>query len=298
MTQFIPPGVNDTIIAPFLNLSSNKDFAGRPIVPRSMENLPPRDQYDANTSLIARHIGDLLNWSPKQIDYVIRSYTGGVGKTVLPAFTGGKTSIQDRLYMAFVKPWLSLMIADPDFSNQKTQDFYDLLTEATQLSAHKNKDEKIESGANTPEERAASILSKASEKLSDLRKQEQALLEQEMSVFDREKKVKELRRQATQIAEDAINAYQVGGGSKTIYPPGVDDQKRDAYDKIVNESKNGIPEKTMQEIFAMFAQLKPKPGNVAVYAGDRKTALAKWVSSGKLTAEQYRTFIKYYYPND
>lgn len=74
-------GIEDIIgVGTVLNLGKNEDFKGSPIVPASMEDLEPRQQYDENTTWIAKTLGDRFNLSPKQIDYVINSNTGGIGQ--------------------------------------------------------------------------------------------------------------------------------------------------------------------------------------------------------------------------
>lgn len=62
------------------DIARNKDFAGRPIVPASMEKLEARDQYDENTTWIAKKSGELLGLSPKKVDFVINQNTGFIGR--------------------------------------------------------------------------------------------------------------------------------------------------------------------------------------------------------------------------
>ena len=80
-TNFLPVNpLTSNLATPVVsNLFANKDFAGRTIVPMSMQGRSPENQYDETTSEIAKGLGDALGWSPKRIDYLIKSYTGIIG---------------------------------------------------------------------------------------------------------------------------------------------------------------------------------------------------------------------------
>jgi len=73
--SFIPD-----ILTPAVEVMMNRDFANRKIVPDYMkERRLPKDQYDDYTSTASRYFGWLLNQSPKQLDHLLRGYTGGIG---------------------------------------------------------------------------------------------------------------------------------------------------------------------------------------------------------------------------
>ena len=48
-----------------------------------MQAMEPGQRYGANTSELAKAMGDLLNVSPTQIDYLVRGYTGGLGAALV-----------------------------------------------------------------------------------------------------------------------------------------------------------------------------------------------------------------------
>lgn len=126
-TMFAPPFVGklaelenpfrDTIAGPIIDVTSNRNFMDSPIVPRYLEGLSPRHQYDANTSEVSKWIGDKINRSPKQIDHLIRSYTGVLGQLGLPATTQGAT-VGDTL--------TKQVTADSAFSSDASKYFYEL----------------------------------------------------------------------------------------------------------------------------------------------------------------------------
>lgn len=167
-TNFIPNNpIENNIFSPLLyNLPMNKDFAGRDIVPSYMTNdqRSPKLQYDDKTSEIAKKIGDTLNLSPKQIDYLIKSYTGVIGSLALPATTKTGQPISSVISRNFV--------ADPLYNNDIQNNFYSKLDELRRVATDKNLTGNIPPKTVTPEEKQYNDMLKVSKQLSDLRKQQ------------------------------------------------------------------------------------------------------------------------------
>jgi hypothetical protein len=84
-----------TVIDPFVALTENKDFAGRPIARTSFNKaIPGPSQYKDTASYIGKMASEAINWTtggnayvagalsptPDQIDYLIGQVTGGVGR--------------------------------------------------------------------------------------------------------------------------------------------------------------------------------------------------------------------------
>lgn len=67
------------VVGTALELASNEDFTGAPIVSSHYEDLVAQKQYNEKTSYIAKFIGQLLGWSPMKIDHVIESNLGVFG---------------------------------------------------------------------------------------------------------------------------------------------------------------------------------------------------------------------------
>ena len=73
-----------TALTPLLeNYMNYSMFFGRPIVPRSEQELAVEYQYGPYTSEAAKAIGRALKVSPRKIDNIVSGYTGGLGKTAL-----------------------------------------------------------------------------------------------------------------------------------------------------------------------------------------------------------------------
>jgi hypothetical protein len=85
-----PSELAGTGARPILEQMSNYQFFyGSKIVPDSLKNVPPEEQYNANTSMAARTLGKLMKditgtgWSPLVIDNYIQGYLAGTGKMAL-----------------------------------------------------------------------------------------------------------------------------------------------------------------------------------------------------------------------
>lgn len=152
-TNFAPANpIDSNFFSPATwNIATNKDFAGRAIVPQSMimDKRSKYLQYDDKTSSIAKEIGKLSSnvidggLSPKQLDYLIKSYTGVIGQLGIPLTTPGGSP---------GKTISSQFVSDPLFSNQATTDFYDKLDKLSSAATDKNIIDKIPSKKLTPEE--------------------------------------------------------------------------------------------------------------------------------------------------
>ena len=78
--MFIPPLLDEAIIfSTMSDLRANEDYKGSPIVPTYYEGLEAADQYNEKTSYMARFLGDLFDYSPMKIDYIINSNLGIIG---------------------------------------------------------------------------------------------------------------------------------------------------------------------------------------------------------------------------
>jgi len=204
-TSFAPANpIDNNIAAPIFNLKSNKDFAGRNIVPQGMvmDGRSPYLQSDEKTTEIAKAIGTYSTkvidggLSPKQIDYLIKSYTGVIGQLGMPLATQGASQ---------TKAVTTQFTADPLYSNQALQNFYDNYDKLQREATDKNIVEKLPTNGKenvvTPEEEMRNKFSKASTEISKTNKEIKAL---EASLTnDKESKVRVLRQKILDIANEA-----------------------------------------------------------------------------------------------
>jgi transcriptional regulator CtsR len=157
------PWTDNIASAAVTGLKFNKDFAGRAVVPNYMlmDKRSPRLQFDERTSEIAKEIGDKFNLSPKQIDYIIKSYTGIVGSILIPATTKGGNVLES----AVVRPFT----ADAAYNNEVTNNFYMKLDKLKQAATDKNITMKLPSKLVTPEEQMSNLYASMTSYISDIR---------------------------------------------------------------------------------------------------------------------------------
>jgi hypothetical protein len=71
--------IPQAILPAFENIANYSFFTGQPIVGKGLEDVAPKYQASAGTSLLAQQIGEATNSSPVKIDNLIRGYTGTLG---------------------------------------------------------------------------------------------------------------------------------------------------------------------------------------------------------------------------
>jgi hypothetical protein len=201
-TGFSPTNpLENNIFRGYFDLKSNKDFAGRAIVPQGMvmDNRSPYLQYDERTTEIAKAIGSYSTklvdsgLSPKQIDFLIKSYTGVIGQLGMPLATKGASP---------TKAITTQFTSDPLYSNQALQDFYENYDKLQRNATDKNIVEKLPTNGKknivTKEEALRNKFSKASTEISNLNKEIKAI--EASSAADKETRIRALRQRILDIA--------------------------------------------------------------------------------------------------
>lgn len=187
-----------------LDLAYNKDFAGRSIVPYAYEQGSVTEQYDADTSMFARKLGEMLDFSPMQIDYIVKDYFGDFGKLFVMATSeatwNGDTTAQDyaeSVWKMIEKQWTS----DNRTSNQDMSDYYDTLDNLEKLV----QDRKNRLGSEAAQDTVEYKTQKAMEKLYG--KQITELNRSVRDMPDGEEKYR-IKGQAAALAEEALTFYK------------------------------------------------------------------------------------------
>ena len=187
-----------------LDLAYNKDFAGRSIVPYAYEQGSVTEQYDADTSMFARKLGEMLDFSPMQIDYIVKDYFGDFGKLFVSATSeatwNGDTTAQDyarSVWKMIEKQWTS----DNRTSNQDMSDYYDTLDNLEKLV----QDRKNRLGSEAAQDTVEYKTQKAMEKLYG--KQITELNRSVRDMPEGEEKYR-IKGQAAALAEEALTFYK------------------------------------------------------------------------------------------
>lgn len=206
-TAFLPPLIgslaegknplNDTVFGPIHQLSTNKNFAGGSIVPGDLQKLSKPLQYDSQTSDVSKKIGELTGQSPKQIDFLIKSYGGVIGQLGIPATTQGG-SIKDTL--------LKQVTADPTYSNDIMRDFYDMKDKLDKAQEdYKATGEKPADYDNTMRLRLDRMSNgTGADDISKIRKQIKQVQSSNISKEEKQAKIKELTDRINAIALRAM----------------------------------------------------------------------------------------------
>ena len=187
-----------------LDLAYNKDFAGRSIVPYAYAQGSVTEQYDADTSMFARQLGEMLKFSPMQIDYIVKDYFGDFGKLFVSATSeatwSGDTTAKDYAESTvnmFKKSW----VTDNRSSNQDMSDYYDTLDNLEKLV----QDRKNRLGSEAAQDTVEYKTQKAMEKLYGKQITELNRSVRDMPEGDEKYRIK---GQAAALAEEALNFYE------------------------------------------------------------------------------------------
>lgn len=213
-TNFVPPGISgllksggvtdrifagtlgDTILGPVANLYANRDFADRPIVPAYLQNLSPELQSDAKTSSIGKLIGENTGTSPKQIDYLIRQYSGILGQIALPATSPANSgnNVLESVGNAFIQN----VTADPVYSSDVSNEFYNYKGSLDQA----NKDKEFRPLPEWYNDSARKKLDKMSKSMSKIRKEMRDIQGNEnLDQNSKKDQLRSLQQQINSIAE-------------------------------------------------------------------------------------------------
>lgn len=129
------PSFMPTAMIPIVEATTNYSlFRQRDIIPQSQENLPARLQYGANTSEVAKFVGDKINVSPYIVDNTIRGYGGGLaglGLSGIDAVSGAKENNASKKW--YEAPGLRGFTAVPYQSSNSVQRVYDDYKEQEKL---------------------------------------------------------------------------------------------------------------------------------------------------------------------
>lgn len=273
MTNLAPSNpVTDNILkTAFIDLPTNRDFAGRSIVPERMEGLSPENQYDYTTSGAGMAIAKGWNAtlgrvagkiSPIQADYLIDSNLGFVGDAIIGATTDPKSpaelakEMQENPVKTVLLPVFNTVkqkfTANPLYQSGVTDAFYDELDAAQRAANDKNLTENLDADIVTPEETYYSALNKSSSEISELRKQERTILaNKSLSAEEQEEKVRDIRRQIIEIAKNAKEKAQ---------------KEREEYEKTY------VPE------LSPLSEERQKDGREAMQHGLSAEQFVKWDS--------------------
>lgn len=279
--------LDDNILGAMKRLGTNTAWHGGKIVPSNLENVSPRYQYDINTSGAAMRLAGMTenlpfvpDWtkSPMKLDYIIDSY-GGYAGDLLQGLTSRKNigatdaeTVKNSLYNGFIQPFKNRFNTDSVYSNYNLDRFYDM-TDALEMAANdRNMAENLPPEYKTPEESVYSDFVSARGDITDITKQERAVLETPMSMAEKNRQIRELKKQKSEIAkgmmEDKDRLYE---NYKAEYLPELSVQNEKKQEKLRDlQSSYNMPDSTLNNILANYNSIKKIPD-------DKKSDLEKTI---------------------
>ncbi|HUX02742.1 MAG TPA: LPD38 domain-containing protein, partial [Phycisphaerae bacterium] len=109
-------------IGPLIDAKANKDWAGRPIVPKAAEYKLPEDQSKRYTTRLMREIGKVIRYSPAKLEYMVNAYSGGLYGRVSRSI--GTLAGDKEMVMADYPAIGTLFLRDPFAPHQQVDRFY------------------------------------------------------------------------------------------------------------------------------------------------------------------------------
>lgn len=203
----LAPGLIPTGAIPVLEYMTNHSFfRQRSIIPQSQENLPARLQYGANSSEVAKFVGDKINVSPYMVDNTIRGLGGGLaglGLSGIDAATGAKENNASKKW--YEAPGLRGFTAAPYQSSNSVQRVYDDYKEQEKLHNEFKLTGQRPDGYDAKE---FAKLKNASESLKGLNKASKAIINNER--MSGEQKREQLDKINMRKANIARSVYGLG----------------------------------------------------------------------------------------
>lgn len=188
--------LQDTIGGPFIDIAKNETFTGAPIVPYHLQGLSPELQYDETTSRVSRYLGSLFGSSPKQLDHLIRSYTGILGELLIPATApgGGVGEMLTRQ-----------VVVDPVFSSKVQTRFYEIKEELDRAYRDAEvKGQPVDSDVESMRE----VYNQVNRVMSGLRQASRQIEDSGLPNDEKRKYIREIRSRINDLAEVTNKVYR------------------------------------------------------------------------------------------
>lgn len=223
--------LENNLIAPIFQATSNKTWYGDDLVPTRLQDLPAAEQFDETTDSLSKWLGETFNVSPYKINYLIDQYTGGVGDMVLPYLTpeadGGGLGAAFR----------DKFVTDPVLKNQNVTDFYD---KADELTVNANS-----SNATDEDILKYKYMSAINSELSELYQQKREIQNSDMSDKEKYAAVRDIQSQIVELTKKGLNNYEkvsidgvyatVGDQQFRWYEPGEDSTAEPGWKKLTKD---------------------------------------------------------------
>jgi hypothetical protein len=212
-----------TAALPLLELKANKSFFNdAPIESTRDLAVDPDQRFGDGTSGLAKSLGESTGTSPKQIDHLIRGYTGPMGVAVaalVSAFTGSESAAAAPEKSLSKYPVLGQLFKNPE-GNELVDLAMDTLKEAEQMNKtytrmlERGDTEKAEAylEQNIDKISKGKMAGKLVQVLGQFAAVERSIVaDKELTPIEKRDRIKELRQNRSRIAENFQQAAMSGG---------------------------------------------------------------------------------------
>jgi hypothetical protein len=230
--QSLSPVASPDIIIPTAfvpvveNISNYRFFTGSDVVPEYMKKRLPKDQYSKYTSETSKILGSVLNFSPNQIENLIKGYTGTSGKYALEASDTLVNSIRGKgpeqpKEVADLPVIRGFVGRSPEgFRSQQARDFKSIYNKAEQVKnsiAAAKKEGDVDGVAKMKAEYSNEVkswnsLKNSYKKMKANQKEVDKILVSDLPLEEKRDRKLKLEKEITKIARDAIKKFK--GGSR------------------------------------------------------------------------------------
>ncbi len=189
--------IDNNILAPVLQVASNKTWYGEDLVPSRLQDLPKEEQYDESTDAISKWLGEKQNFlSPYQINYLLNQYSGGIGDVALPMLTPEAERGDNSTLGNIIAPFKDKFTTDSVMNNQNISDFYNMKDEmTTNAKSIKATDKDI---------LKSKLFNAVNADLADLYKQKREIQNSDLSDSEKYEQVREIQKQINAMARYTI----------------------------------------------------------------------------------------------
>jgi hypothetical protein len=212
-----------TAALPLLELKANKSFFNdAPIESTRDLDVAPDQRFGDGTSELAKSLGETTGMSPKQIDHLIRGYTGPMGVAVaalVSAFTGSESAAAAPEKTLSKYPVLGQLFKNAE-GNELVDLAMDTLKEAEQMNKtytrmmERGDTEKAQAylEQNIDTIAKGKMAGKLVQVLGQFAAAERSIVaDKEMTPIEKRDRIKELRQTRSRIAENFQQAAMSGG---------------------------------------------------------------------------------------
>ena len=195
--------LDNNVIAPIKQAFGSENgtaWYGDDIVPKRLQDLPDKEQYDESTDSISKWLGEKTGISPYKINYLLNQYSGFVGDIVLPPLTPEAERGDGSFMGNLLAPLKDQFVVDGVVKNRNPSDFYSLSDEL---------EIKANSKYATAEDKVRNTyITSVSYEMGDLYAQKREIQNSDLPDDVKFMQVREIQDKINELAKKGLETYQ------------------------------------------------------------------------------------------